>query len=132
MMHARARQALVGSLLFACGALAASLASGKPAQEVQHAPTVAQCRADLKAWWEKAGKDHGLDDTSYDLLGSMSSEMTNCIIADKANRSHAESAPDYYELTVELEKQQADRLTRFLLRHNLWSEFQTEDAAGKR
>jgi len=58
--------------------------------------------------------------------------MTSCIFVDKANRSHAESAPDYYELTVELDKQQADRVTRFLIRHELWQKFSEEDAAGKR
>jgi hypothetical protein len=118
--------------MFAFGALAASLASAHPRQAVEHAPTVAQCRADLKAWWEKAGKDHGLGGITYDVLGSMSSEMTSCILVDKANRSHAESAPDYYELTVELDKQQAERVTRFLIRHELWQKFSEEDAAGKR
>jgi hypothetical protein len=127
-----AKQALLGCLLFACAAVVASLAFARPPQAVEHAPTVEQCQADLKAWWGKAGKDHGLDDIPYDILGSMSSEMTSCIFVEKANRSHPESGPDYYELTVELEKQQAERLTRFLIRHELWQKFSEEDAAGKR
>ena len=126
------KQTSLRCLMFAFGALAASVASAHPRQAVEHALTVAQCRADLKAWWENAGKDHGLDGITYDVLGSMSSEMTSCIFVDKANRSHADSAPDYYELTVELDKQQAERVTRFLIRHELWQKFSEEDAAGKR
>ena len=127
-----AKQTLLGCLIFACGAAVASLASAHPRQAVEHAPTVAQCRADLKAWWEKAGTIQGLDDITYDVLGSMSSEMTNCVFVDRANVSHAASAPDYYELTVELDKQQAERVRRFLTRHELWQKFSEEDAAGKR
>jgi hypothetical protein len=126
------KQTSLGCLMFAFGALVASLASAHPRQAVEHAPTVEQCRADLRAWWEKAGKVQGLDDITYDVLGSMSSEMTNCIFVDKANRSHADSAPDYYELAVELDKQQAERVTRFLIRHELWQKFSEEDPAGKR
>lgn len=102
------------------------------AQEVKHVATVEQCQTDLKAWWAKAGKIHGLDDITYDTLGSMSSEMNSCIFIDKLNRSHAPNAPDYYELTVELDKEQAERIGRFLIRHDLWQKFLEEDAAGKR
>jgi hypothetical protein len=128
----KTKLATFGCLMFVSVAAVASLASGHTRQAVEHAPTVEQCRADLKTWWEKAGKIQGLDDITYDVLGSMSSEMTNCIFVDKANRSQAASAPDYYEVTVELDKQQAQRVSRFLTRHELWQKFSEEDAAGKR
>lgn len=39
----KTKQMLLACLMFACGVLVASLASGKPAQEINHAPTIEQC-----------------------------------------------------------------------------------------
>src|SRR6202041_742832 len=49
-MGMKAKLVLLGCVMFACGALVASLASARPRQAVEHAPTVEQCRAD-RAYW---------------------------------------------------------------------------------
>jgi len=58
--------------------------------------------------------------------------MTSCMFVDKSYRSSALNAPDYHELVGELDAQKAERVDRFLIRHDLRQQFIEEDAAGER
>jgi hypothetical protein len=124
----KTKLAAFGSLMFVCGALVASLASGKPAQEVEHAPTMEQCRADRAYWMSKLEQpeDKGTADVSYDTLTGWHKEMSKCQVVDPANSER------YYNAMGESNAEQLGRMIDFLSRHNLWKEFLDEDAAGKR
>ena len=81
------RQALLGCLLFACGAMAVSLASARPRQAVEHAPTVEQCRADRAYWMAKLEQadGKGTNDVGFETLRGWDSEMSKCRVVDPEN-----------------------------------------------
>jgi hypothetical protein len=96
-------------------------------QDVQHAPTVAQCQADRRLWYSKLEAlpaDTNLP--SYTTLSLWASEMTDCQQVDPRNQWL------YYNVYGEISDVQASRMTRFLGREKLWSKFLAEDAAGRR
>lgn len=128
MMHAKTRQALLGSLMFACGALVASLASAHPQQAVEHAPTVEQCQADRAYWMSKLEQSggKGADDVTYDTLMGWQSEMDKCMVVDASNYWK------YYNASSETNSEQKNRLVNFLMRHNLYTQFAKEDLGGAR
>jgi hypothetical protein len=128
MMHAKTKQALLGCLMFACGAVVASLAFARPPQAVEHAPTVEQCQADRAYWMSKLEQpdDKGVDDVSYDTLNGWHKEMSKCEVVDPSNYWK------YYNAMGESNAEQLGRMIDFLSRHNLWQQFLDEDAAGKR
>jgi hypothetical protein len=111
-------------LILAVVVLVASLSVG---QDVQHAPTVAQCQADQRLWFSKLEAlpaDTNLP--SYTTLSLWAIEMTDCQKVDPKNQWL------YYNVYGEVSDEQASRMVRFLGRQNLWSKFLAEDAAGKR
>lgn len=104
---------LVFSMLF-------FLATGATAQ-VQHAPTVEQCRADYAVW----NIEH-LDATSYHVLDERMHEMGNCDVVDPAHTD------DYDLLGLRQSTELHNRLVDFLTRHRLTGQFLEEDAKGLR
>jgi hypothetical protein len=106
-------------LAFAVLILTASLAG-----QVEHAPTVAQCQADQRLWLSQVeDNDSSL---KYDALNDMAVEMGRCTKVDPPNEIRYDNV--YSEATAV----RLMRLKHFLVRHQLWSKFIEEDAAGKR
>ena len=95
-------------------------------QEVEHAPTVAQCQADQRFWISKLEADHGLDDVTVPTLIAWEHEMIKCEAVDPPNRIQ------YYNTWGEATAIEAWREHDFIKRHGLDEQFLAEDAAGKR
>jgi hypothetical protein len=101
-------------------------ASSLTPQEVEHAPTVAQCQADQRLWLSKLESDHGTDDVTVHTLLGWGEEMEQCIVVDPQNQ---------YKYFNTKSEANADRLLRmgdFIERHGLYRQFIVEDEAGKR
>ena len=100
-------------------------------QEVKHAPTVEQCRADQRLWFSKieAGNPSDPGDTlaasSFELRG-WSDEMRDCRTVDP------QFYWQYYNTSSEIESVMELRFLNFLIRHNLLNQFYAEEAQGKR
>jgi hypothetical protein len=106
-------------LAFAVVLLAASLTG-----QVEHAPTVAQCRADQRLWRSQLDKD--ASSLKYAALRTMAEEMIACDTVDPPNHQ------DYYDAATIASTNIVIRMSAFMQRHQLWHEFLAEDAAGKR
>src|SRR5215831_1922665 len=95
-------------------------------QEVQHAPTVEQCRADQRLWFSRLEDEGSVKDVGYKELRSWGIEMGDCERVD----------PDFYirysNTGAEIAYAILMRLEHFLYRHNLRYQFYAEDAQGKR
>jgi hypothetical protein len=108
------------------------------AQEVQHAPTVEQCRADQKIWLNKVKKlwqaEQKSDAASIILQESISLkdltdwglEMIDCQGQDP------QFFDLYYKTSAEITFAETRRIKKFLERHDLYKQFEAEDAQGKR
>jgi hypothetical protein len=96
-------------------------------QDVQHAPTVAQCQADQRLWLAKL-ESSPPDSTlpAYNVLTRWETEMKDCQDVDPSNHLK------YYTTQEEGSEAQGFRMINFLIRHGLWDKFIAEDAAGKR
>jgi hypothetical protein len=101
------------------------------AQQVHHAPTVEQCRADQRLWLSKLedlGRGRaGVATVGYrELDQDWSNQMIECMTVDSENNSR------YYNTYGETSAEELLRLENFLRRHNLFDQFLAEDAQGKR
>jgi hypothetical protein len=76
-------------------------------QEVKHAPTVDQCRADQRLWLDKIEKPTKTVAEDFDTIDNWSSEMLDCESVDPENRRlyfhvageiTAEKSPPLYTL----------------------------------
>jgi len=94
------------------------------AQQVKHAPSVEQCRADQRVWMEKL--EHSPSDSDYETLIGQASEMEECASVDSQNERRYHSV-EHLIVTI-----QAARMMSFLARHDLVDKFLAEDRAGKR
>jgi hypothetical protein len=94
-------------------------------QEVQHAPTVAQCQADERLWSSKLEASE-LNDVTFKTLIDWQHEMNQCRAVDRQHYS------DYYGTEAEAQAVAAAREFNFIRRHDLLDQFLAEDAAGKR
>lgn len=94
------------------------------AQDIKHAPTVEQCRADQKLW--SSGMEQPNSPISFDELSRRQIEINRCMAVD------SERYTQYYNTEGEIVARQLLRVENFLTRHKLWDQFHTEDAAGKR
>jgi hypothetical protein len=92
--------------------------------QVEHAPTVDQCQADQRLWLSQIEGDNSK--LSFDVLRQMAGEMDKCSEVDPANERR------YYGTMAEASAAMALRLSKFIERHQLWAQFEAEDAAGKR
>lgn len=91
-----------------------------------HAPTLAQCRADAALW----DADQALDQHSFVELSKRQGEMAQCSIVD-----HADASAYHHYLSVIGACQNVEyaRMLDFLLRNkSAMEQFTSEDAAGKR
>jgi len=100
------------------------------AQEVEHAPSVEQCRADRWLWlWElegPPGPPANIGSIGYPELLKRSDEMHACRAVDP-DYEH-----QYYNVMSEIAFARIVRLEAFLRHHNLYDQFVAEDARGKR
>jgi hypothetical protein len=99
------------------------------AQEVKHAPTVEQCRADQRLWLSKMAEPNGKGtaDVSYKEVKGWVGEMVYC-----SKKVDPAFGFEYLNAQSEAEATSALRLENFLFRHNLLRQFLAEDAQGKR
>jgi len=97
------------------------------AQEVKHAPTVEQCRADQKLRLSRLEEPGGagVAYVTYNELSGWSSEMLQCAEVDSRLESR------YANTMGEINAEQLLRVQRFLNRHNLFNQFIAEDAQGQ-
>ena len=102
-----------------------------PAFAQQKTHTIEQCRAESNQWWDDLTKD--LSTLPFRALVLRNQEMQTC--ARQEGLSGKED-PASMQLYVALELSYAtvigDRATAFIHRHNEWSQFIEEDAAGAR
>jgi hypothetical protein len=92
-----------------------------------HAPTVQQCEADQRLWWEQLDtQPEEISKLSFRKLNQRSGEMADCAVIDE------EHINAYNRTSVLLLIQQSSRLANFVVRHNLMSQFLAEDKVGKR
>jgi hypothetical protein len=96
------------------------------AQEVKHAPTLDQCRADYHLWFSKLENPHGTDAVTDDVLGQWYSEMGDCTATDSAYEWH------YVNAQAEICAERQLRMRHFLMRRNLIQQYVAEDEAGAR
>jgi hypothetical protein len=94
-------------------------------QEVEHAPTVAQCQADQKLWLAEL-EDNRVRDVKFFTLADWKIEMRKCENVDPENRHKYETTES------EALAAQASRQSDFIERHGLYHKFIAEDEAGKR
>jgi hypothetical protein len=95
-------------------------------QEVKHAPTVDQCRADQQLWLSKIEDFTSSQSVGYELATGWGFVMEGC---EKIDPDHLDR---YYNTEVEIAVLRVTRLYRFLERHNMYQQFLAEDAQGKR
>jgi hypothetical protein len=95
------------------------------AQQVHHAPTVEQCRADQRLWFSKLEDNSVPMSVSFMELSRWYSEMRDCANVDP------DSAARYQYTISEIIAEQADRYAHFIERHHLYGQFLAEDAQGK-
>jgi hypothetical protein len=97
-------------------------------QEVEHAPTVAQCQADQRLWLSRLEGDDSpkLADVTVITLMKWENETHQCEVVDPQNQHK------YYNTWGEATAVESLRELNFIKRHGLGAQFIAEDAAGKR
>ena len=111
------------ALTFAVALFVPSLPAAQ--DQVEHAPTVAQCQADQRLWLSRLEND-SYQLPTYGVIDGWRHEMFECVKVDPRNQQ------TYYNTMSEATTAQLVRLRKFLDRRNLFAEFLQEDAAGKR
>jgi hypothetical protein len=112
--------------LFLAVALINTPISFTDAQEVEHAPTAAQCQADQAVWFSTI-EDSGRNQTvPYRTLNQWGLEMGQCEEVDKPNILR------YQNVETEVLAVAEQREHAFLKRHDLLRQFYQEDEAGVR
>jgi hypothetical protein len=106
------------------------LASGGRTQEVEHAPTAEQCRADQAVWADKLeapAKDwaDSVQESSR-IVVAWVTEMNTCLVVDRERIDDYNHTSQMGLLVV------GSRKADFIRRHNLVSQFISEDDAGLR
>jgi hypothetical protein len=107
------------------------------AQDVRHAPTVAQCQADATLWKSQADEfflAYGTRDTrnmfvmklTAKELHARSGEMGDCAKVD------VDRSSDYFSVASSYFELFAGRMNNFLTRHDLMGQFYQEDEGGAR
>jgi len=109
----------------------------------EHAPTLDVCRADAALWGEIRAEIDYINATAEKMsnstpnrteiaklslkeVNSRITEMVQCQSVDRESRDSYSKVEDFY---VQVE---SDRWRAFIVRHNLYSQFEREDAEGKR
>jgi hypothetical protein len=117
-----------------------ALAAGRQ----QHAPMAAQCQADAAVWYrdserrieymnaEAAHMKYGTPNQtepnklSFDEIQARIDEMNDCMGVDPKSLLKYSDTLNYYA------GMERNRVFSFMKRHDLWSQFHSEDAQGKR
>ena len=113
-------------LVLAFVILVPSIAAG---QDVEHAPTVAQCRAEQRLWRaeiEESVQDHSAHLPGIHGIREWEEEMSDCENVDPENRLRYRNTESQLMLEEKL------RMDDFLHHHQLWDKFITADADGER
>lgn len=110
----------------------------------QHAPMAAQCQADAALWYgdserrieyinaEAAHMKYGTPNKtepnklSFDEIQARIDEMNDCMDVDPKSLLKYSDTLNYYA------GMERNRVFSFITRHDLWSQFHSEDAQGKR
>lgn len=99
------------------------------AQEVEHAPTVEQCRADQRLWLSELegppGPPASIGSIGYPELLKRSDEMHACRAIDP------DFEDQYYNTMAEFAFARVVRLEAFLRFHKLYDQFVAEEAQGR-
>jgi hypothetical protein len=95
-------------------------------QDIEHAPTVEQCRADQRLWKARL-KGGGGPLPSVQILSQWHGEMIACWNVDPTTDQN-----DYAGTTVYISVEESNRYLAFIKRHNLYKQFEQEDKEGKR
>lgn len=94
------------------------------AQEVEHAPTVEQCRADQQLWVSELERSsYAL--TPFEVLQARVLKMVSCATIDPAFKGK------YHNVEAEIMTAEAIRISTFLTRHDLWNQFLIEDGQAQ-
>jgi hypothetical protein len=94
-----------------------------PVTAQEDLPTASRCRARVTAWGEQLQE---IDKLSWDVVAKRVLEMGVCGNVDPPMRD------DYRAAQGLLNTSLLTRTTDFIKRHNLLSQFELEDAQGKR
>ncbi len=117
--------------------------SGRSSAQVDHAPTLEQCTADLNLWQAQANVDEALgnakirekslEEITVDQMQQRLSLLKRCSQAHPAfDHSEAETTPRVLALTLTYNLEIKRRYALFMVRHNLFEKFTAEDEAGMR
>jgi hypothetical protein len=110
--------------------LAAILLPGFANLAQEHAPTAEQCDADLRLWASQAST---LDKLPYKEVEAREQEMFNCGGSVNSQTQQGFIKAKSYDSASNLYRgEMGERLSDFLVRHNLIEQFLAEDAQGKR
>ena len=97
------------------------------AQDIQHAPTIDQCRADTRLWLSQSStQKDAFNDLTPAQIGARIHEMFDCVPVD----SHNSAA--YENLRTRFAEAMMFRYASFILRRGLQQQFLDEDAKGAR
>jgi hypothetical protein len=113
----------------AFGTLLLVLASTTSPQ-INHAPTVEQCRADQALWTAELQASGGENKETFGVWTGRMQEMTDCFTVDSDKQSSPVNG--YQSLTDLIVRVMLKRQIRFIARHGLMQQFQSEDEAGAR
>lgn len=103
--------------------------------QIEHAPSVKQCRADQVMWLATLDNPTLSAAESFATLNAWSNEMLVCAQIDSSpriGRRNASQIFDYLKTSTEAITTMAARQYDFLTRHNLVDQFLDEDKQGKR
>jgi hypothetical protein len=105
--------------------IVALLTMGAMAQDIKHAPTAAQCQADIAVW--KAESKVDIEALALNTLLGRANELSDCskvLVSDGSD--WAQTMRAVYDQHIE------KRYVHFLMRHGLGQQMVDEDAKGAR
>lgn len=109
----------------------------------EHAPTAAQCQADVAVWGDseiinqylnaelysyqtKTANRAEISKLGWQEVDAREAEMAVCPKVDPQGAKRYVDTANFYEMVM------GHRLGDFVMRHNLWQQFSKEDAEGER
>lgn len=101
------------------------LLMGAAAQDIQHAPTTAQCQADIAVW--KTQNRAYIEALPVNTLVGRANELSDCSkVLDGDGAEWARTLRAVYDQHIE------NRYVHFIMRHGLGQQMVDEDAKGAR
>lgn len=104
--------------------------AGTLSAQIHYAPTVDQCRANQAIWATELQSPGGKNRETFSVLVGRLKEMTDCYSMDSKEQSSPING--YLFLNSFIVHILSERQSRFIARHGLVGQFQTEDEAGIR